>query len=159
MGRYAIVTNGVVTSIEDLEDDTILDRIRQVEMLIDITDLSPSPAIGWVLTGNTLQIPQGISDREAFEIDLNDRKSTFGAQVSRRAVNKIGARNKILNKNGAQVTALLTALLGIKALLETGALGTARASCVQLQPVYTEYADIFDEVITDINNFEINFGL
>lgn len=157
--KYAIVKNNVVSSIEILSDEEIVTRMKEVEIIIDIEDMSPEPAINWVLNSNRLEIPQNLSSREQFEIDLNDKKSQFGINLSKIAVNKIGARNKILNKNGQQVTALLTSLLGIKALLETGALGTARALCVQLRLGYTEYTDIFDEVISEINKFEQSFGL
>jgi hypothetical protein len=115
--------------------------------------------VGWVLNGNKLQIPQNLSSREEFEIDLNSRKAEFGSKLSKSAVDRIGARNKILNKSGSQVISLLTQLLGVKSLLETGALGTARYSCMQLRSLYGEYADIFDEVISQINIFESNFGL
>lgn len=159
MRRYAIITNKVVSSIEALSEEEVESRSRNVEMIIDIEDMVPEPKIGWVINGNQLELPQNTSDREAFEIALNRKKSEFGEELAKNAVDRIGARNKILNKSGTQVMALLTALIGVKSLLETGALGTARSSCAQLKPVYTEYSDIFDIVIEEINNFENNFGL
>jgi hypothetical protein len=159
MRKYAILKNNVVTSIEYIEDSEVSNRAKSVEMIIDVEDLFPSPSVGWVLNGNTLQIPQNLTDREVFEINLNRKKSEFGSDLAKNAIDRIGARNKILNKNGQQVMTLLTSLLGIKSLMETGALGTARASCVQLKAIYTEYTDIFDFVIEKINWFENNFGL
>lgn len=157
--KYAGINNSVVTEILSLEDQDIASFITKHEMVMDVEDFTPSPSIGHVLNGNILQIPQSLSGREEFEIDLNRRKSEFGSELAKDAVNRIGARNKILNKTGAQVTALLTTLLGVKSLMETGALGTARSSCVQLKVIYTEYDDIFDRVITQINWFESKFGL
>lgn len=159
MRKYALVNNSIITKIAEIEEDGFQDIIRSNEMVIDITDEVPQPTIGWVLNGNKLQIPQNLSSREEFEIDLNSRKAEFGSKLAKAAVDRIGARNKILNKSGPQVIALLTQLLGVKSLLETGALGTARYSCTQLKAAYGEYADIFDEVISQINNFESNFGL
>lgn len=159
MGKYALVNNNIVTDIIETDLENLMEFSLVNNSVIDVTDILPLPALGWVLNGNKLELPQGSSDREAFEIDLNDRKVEAGIKLSRTAVNKIGARNKILNKNGTQVIALLTQLIGVKSLLETGALGTARASCVQLKSVYTEYTDIFDYIIAEINNFESNFGL
>ena len=159
MRRYAIVSNNVVVSIESIEDSNVALRAREVEMILDVENLDPLPAIGWVLNGNKLEIPQNLSDREAFEISLNRRKSIFGAELAAAAVDRIGARNKILNKTGSQVTALLTSLLGVKSLMETGALGTARNLCLELKLVYTEYDDIFDFVVDKINWFESNNGL
>ena len=159
MKKYALVNNAAVTNIiESVEFDYDL-YIKANHMVIDITDQSPAPQIGWVLDGNELELPTGISDREKMEIDLNRRKREFGIVISNNCIDKIGARNKILNKNGSQVTALLTSLLGVKALLETGALGTARYSCVQLKLVYTEYNDIFDYVINEVNAFEATTAL
>jgi len=157
--KYAILKNQVITEILSLEEEQVADAARNAETIIDIEDMLPLPAIGYILNGNTLQIPQGLSSREEFEIELNNRKSIFGSELARESVNRIGARNKILNKTGAQVTALLTTLLGVKSLMETGALGTARNACNQLKYVYTEYTDIFDLIIQKINAFEATNGL
>lgn len=159
MRKHALINNSVVTSIVDIEDGEYSQYISTNDMVIDIEDTTPQPVIGWVMTGNKLEIPIGSSDREAFEEELNERKCVFGKELAGVSVNKIGARNKILNKNGTQVIALLTQLLGVKSLMETGALGTARSSCVQLKAVYTEYADIFQYVIDEINLFEQANGL
>lgn len=159
MRKYAIIKNSVVCQIVDLEEDLVEEYSRKSESLVDISDSIPQPQIGWVLNGNTLQFPTGVSDREKLEIELAEKKTDFGTKLSRVAINKIGARNKILDKNGSQVAVVLNALVGVKLLLETGALGTARYSCTQLKAVYTEYGDIFDFVIKEINNFESNFGL
>lgn len=159
MRKYALVNNNVITKIAEIEEDGFAELIKSNDMVIDITEDNPQPAVGWVLNGNKLQIPQSLSSREEFEIELNSRKAEFGSKIAKFAVDRIGARNKILNKSGSQVISLLTQLLGIKSLLETGALGTARYSCLQLKTAYGEYADIFDEVIFQINTFESNFGL
>lgn len=159
MRKYALVNSNVITGIVDYDSDLLPEILSANNSVIDITESDPMPSVGWVLNGNKLEIPQSLSDRELFEIDLNDRKVEFGVKLARKSINRIGARNKILNKTGAQVTALLTQLIGVKSLLETGALGTARSACAQLKYVYTEYADIFDLVISDINHFEQNFGL
>lgn len=159
MKTYALVNKSVVSEIVEIEDDLFQHYAKNNDSIIDITDTEPKPQKGWVLNGNKLQFPIGDSDREKLEIDLNEKKRIFGRSLCNRAVDRVGARNKILDKNGTQVTAILTQLLGIKALLETGALGTARYSCVQLKAVYTEYADIFDLVIQEINVFESTFGL
>lgn len=159
MRKYALVNNSMVTKLAEIEEDGFPELIKSNDMVIDITDDSPQPTVGWVLNGNKLEIPQNLSSREQFEIELNSRKAEFGSKLAKSAVDRIGARNKILNKSGSQVISLLTQLLGVKSLLETGALGTARYSCMQLKTAYSEYADIFDEVISQINNFESNFGL
>lgn len=159
MSKYALVNNTVITNIIESEDFNYAEYSKSNHMVIDITDLIPTPQIGWILNGNQLELPLGVSDREKMEIDLNRRKREFGTVISNMCIDKIGARNKILNKNGTQVTALLTALLGVKSLLETGALGTARYACTQLKLVYTEYSDIFDYVINEVNAFEATTAL
>lgn len=159
MRKWALVNNDVVTGVVDVENDQMSELATKHQMVVDVTDQTPQPAIGWVLNGNVLQIPQSFSSREQFEIELNSRKAEFGSKLSKMAVDRIGARNKILNKNGPQVISLLTQLLSVKALLETGALGTARNVCAQLRLGYTEYDDIFTIVINEINSFESSFGL
>ena len=159
MKKYALINNAVVTQIVEIDEQDFHTYSRDNNMVIDITDASPVPQVGWVLNGNQLEFPIGISDREKMEIQLNKNKREFGTSLSNISIDRIGARNKILMKTGPQVTELLTHLMGVKALLETGALGTARYSCTQLKYVYTEYADIFDYVIGEINLFESSFGL
>lgn len=159
--KYAVINNNVVTEIVEIDDETndFYTYSSKNQLVIDIDSMSPQPVVNYVLNGNKLELPQGFTDREVYEEHLNDLKSTFGTMLSKKCTNKIGARNKILNKNGAQVTALLNALLGVRFLLEGGALGTARNSCVQLKSTYTEYNDIFDYVINEINIFEQNNSL
>ncbi len=159
--KYAIINNNVVTNIVDIDDETsdFYTYSSKNQLVIDIDTLSPQPVIGYVLNGNKLELPQGFTDREVYEENLNAIKSTFGTTLSKKCTNKIGARNKILNKNGTQVIALLNSLLGVRFLLEGGALGTARNSCVQLKSIYIEYSDIFEYVINEINIFEQNNSL
>lgn len=159
MRKYALINNSVITGIVDIEEENYNDYTKTNNAVIDITDVIPQPQVNWILSGNKLEFPNGVSDREKLEIELAEKKTDFGIKLARTSIDRIGARNKILNKNGAQVAALLTQLLSVKLLLETGALGTARYSCVQLKAVYTEYDDIFSMVIEEINCFEVSFGL
>lgn len=154
MKKYAIVNNNKVTEIIEIEEEVYPNYSKVNQMVVDIDDMSPQPVVGYILNGNKLELPQGFSDREAFEIFLAELKTEFGIKLCKSAINKIGARNKILNKTGTQVTALLNTLIGVKMLLETGALGTARYNCSLLKSVYAEYADIFQYVIDEINAFE-----
>jgi len=159
--KYAAINNNTVTQVIDIdsESDDFQLTAKQHQMLIDIDFLNPTPTVGYVLNGNKLELPQGYTDREMYEEHLNDLKATFGTALARKCTNKIGARNKILNKTGTQVTTLLNVLLGVRFLLEGGALGTARASCIQLKAVYSEYSDVFDYVVNEINIFEQNNSL
>jgi len=158
MAKYALINKNIVTSVIDILDENLIDVINKNEMVIDVTDIIPQPTVGYVLNRNNLELPKN-TDLETFEIELNDKKTDFGIKLSRTAINRIGARNKILKRTGAEVTAMLMQLIGVKSLMETGALGTARASCSQLKLYYTEYSDIFDYVIDQINTFENTFGL
>jgi len=159
MRKYALVNNFVISEIIEIEEEDYNNYIKNNNLIIDITDLNPQPQVNWVLNGNKLEFPIGDSNREKLEIELASKKTEFGTTLAKHAINRIGARNKILNKTGTQVTTLLNQLLGVKLLLETGALGTARSSCSQLKLIYTEYSDIFDYVINEINSFEETFGL
>ena len=96
---------------------------------------------------------------EEIQVILAKKKREFGIYVAAEAIDLIGARNKILNLTGAQVTAMLTNLMSVKALLETGALSTARYYINQLKAAYPTHEDIFQDGIDDINRFEQEFGL
>lgn len=157
--KYALINDSIVTQVIEIDQNDYSQYIGSNHMMIDVTDLDPQPQVNWILNGNKLEFPDGNSNREKLEIDLAIKKTDFGIKLARTAIDRIGARNKILNKNGAQVAVLLTQLLSVKLLLETGALGTARYSSLQLKLLYTEYADIFDYVVNEINIFESMFGL
>lgn len=159
MRKYALLQNNVVVEVRQLEEQEVQMLGLNYSMIIDIEDELPQPSVGWKFEGNKL-VPQSSGQtQEQYEIELASKKTSFGISLAREAIDKIGARNKILNKTGSQVTTLLNQLVGVKLLLETGALGTARYSCTQLKAVYTEYTDIFNIVIDSINEFEQKYGL
>lgn len=157
--KYALVNNLVITDIKNLTESEFLVEISRNNMVVDIEDVVPQPQLRWVLNGNRFEIPQGASSREQFEIALAEKKMDFGSSLAKFCVARVGARNKILNKDAQQVTNILNSLMPVKLLMETGALGTARLVCQNLLSVYTEYADIFQHVINEINSFENSHGL
>lgn len=159
MRKYALLRDNVVVQTSNLEEQQVVEIAYQYQTILDIEDQFPQPQTGWVLEGNKL-ISQGAApSQESYEIELASKKTSHGILLSREAIDKIGARNKILNKTGAQVSTLLNQLVGVKMLLETGALGTARYACTQLKAVYPEYTDIFNMVINSVNEFEQQYGL
>lgn len=100
-----------------------------------------------------------LSKQEYDERILSAKKTSEGILISRELVDIIGARNKILNLSGPQVTSMLTQLGGVKGLLETGALGTARTYMGQFKSAYANHADLFQIGIDKVNRFEQEFGL
>lgn len=158
MRLYALVNNNVVTSVQSLEDSDVAKAVSENAQVIDVEDMHPIPEVGWTLVGNKLQ-PFGELSLEELEEALARKKITSGRLFARDSIARVGARNKILAKTSQQITQLLTALSGVRALLETGALGTARDIVTQLKAGYPEYADIFDRLISEINDFESKYGL
>jgi hypothetical protein len=157
--KFALVNNQVVTDVKHLTDEQFQDEVKKNNSVIDIDNVFPEPSVGWVLNGNSFELPQNATDKELLEIALADKKIELGLVLTKFCITRIGARNKILNKTGPQVTTILNGLLPVKFLLETGALGTARFACSQLTLGFTEYADIFQYVINEINSFENSHGL
>jgi len=100
-----------------------------------------------------------ISDVELKERLLAKKKREYGLYISNEMIELLGARNKILGLTGAQVTSMLSQLAGVRQLLETGALGTARTYIIQFQQSFPNHADIFQDAINDVNYFEQEFGL
>lgn len=156
MRKYAIINNNKVTEVLSLEENEISKISSQ--LIIDIEDIVPQPDVDWLLDGNKL-IPFVEISQEELERKLASKKMEEGTKIARDAISKVGARNKILNKTSTQITQLLTTLAGIKALLETGALGTARSNIILVKAGYPEYTDIFDEAINAITDFENKYGL
>jgi hypothetical protein len=97
--------------------------------------------------------------QEEIERHLATRKREFGDYLVAEFTDSIGARNKVLNKTTQEIISVLTNLQSIKALLEGGALGTARSMITSIKAAYPDYGDIFQDGIDDINRFEAEFGL
>ncbi len=158
MRLYALINNNTVTSVESLDDAAVAKAMLENAQVIDVQDAHPVPETGWTLVGNKLE-PFVQLSAEELEEALARRKITSGRLFSRDSIARVGARNKILAKSAQQITQLLTALSGVRTLLETGALGTARDVVQQLKAGYPEYADIFDKLISEIDDFESKYGL
>jgi dsDNA-binding SOS-regulon protein len=100
-----------------------------------------------------------LSEQETLEISLAKKKREYGLYISNELIERLGARNKILGLTGTQVTQMLTQLAGVRSLLETGALGTARGYMGQFRAAFPSHSDIFTAGINDINIFEQENGL
>ena len=91
------------------------------------------------------------------ETNLERQKAQreFGLYLVPELIDMIGERNLTLIQNGqtVNITAIASDNSGIKLLIETGALSTARAICSQLKAKYPLHADIYDHVIDDITEF------
>jgi hypothetical protein len=111
-----------------------------------------SDYIAWL---TSLPVPSA----EEIEIKLATKKRQAGWDISNKLVDLMGARNKILGLTGAQISTMLQTLSPVKALLETGALSTARYYMGVLKTNYPDHVDIFDLGIDAINKFEQEFGM
>jgi hypothetical protein len=153
--KYAIITDNNVTSIETLEDIQVSDRARQVQMLIDIENMLPQPQIGWKLVGNKLQLNNSSMSSDELDAYQQTTQRLFGLSLLPKAVDKIGARNLKLDREGApaDVAALASQMASIKILMESGALKTVRMICTAIQPAHPNHADILQEVVVEISNF------
>lgn len=158
MRKYALLNNNEVVETLDLNEDEVREKSLTYQLIIDIEDMLPEPEIGWHLDGNQL-VAFAPGSQEKIEEELALKKMEKGIEISKLAIKRVGTKNKMLNKSQAQITSLLTTLAGIKALLETGALGTARSNIILVQDGYPEYSEIFQEAIDAINNFEAKYGL
>jgi hypothetical protein len=124
---------------------------------IEIEFLTQQEAADYVSTSTAKYYV--LSEQEKIEIALAKKKREYGLYIANECVELLGARNKILALSGSQVTSMLQALMPVKSLLETGALGTARSYLVQFKTAFPNHADIFQDGIDDINNFEAEWGL
>jgi hypothetical protein len=124
---------------------------------IEIEFLTKEEAISFAATTEHKGVV--LAESEKSERLLAKKKREYGLYISNECIELLGARNKILNLTGQQVTAMLTQLMPVKSLLETGALNTARVYLVQFKAAYTNHADIFQDGIDDISKFEAEYGL
>lgn len=91
----------------------------------------------------------------ATNLDRQKTQREFGLYLVPELIDMMGERNLTLIQNGTSVNipAIASDNAGIKLLIETGALSTARSICTQLKVKYPTHADIYDYVIEDITEF------
>lgn len=148
---YALVRNGYVLEIKDLTEEEYRVLIKAYDNIIDITNADPVPQIGWILSGNKL-IELPLKDKLAKQ-QLEQRQ--FGADLVTKLIDLVGTKNLELAMNGSvlNVGSILSSLNSIMALLQTGALKTARTAMQQVKGSFALYSDIFDYGINEITVF------
>ena len=157
---YALINNNVVTKVEVLSEEQVQEAARTNSLVIDIEDILPRPDVNWVLEGNTL-VPNNTNiSVEAAELYQQTTQRLFGVKLLPTAVDKVGARNLKLDREGTPVdiVALSGQMTSIKLLLEGGALKTARMVCLSIKPMFPNHSDILQETADEITNFLINQG-
>jgi len=154
MRKYAKLQNNIVTEILSLEDFEIF-KSQKTGMLIDIEDLYPEPKVGWELEGNKLVEVENNLPVEELEKAQQESQSKKGLKILPIVINKLGARNLKLAREGvnSNVAAMVSEMAIMKLLLETGALKTARTLTSQMALKYTYHSDILQETIDDITSF------
>lgn len=159
MRLHACVNDNVVTKVVELDEESYSLEASSNQAVIDIEDIIPRPEVGWNLQGATLVAG---SDLSLDEHDAFQQKSQrlFGQKLLPLAVDKVGARNLKLSRDGtpANVTALASNMASIKMLMEGGALKTVRTLCGMIKPSFPAHEDILDWVSAEITNFLTNNG-
>jgi hypothetical protein len=145
--RCAFLRNNIVMLVDTIDHESYSSHVREWDALIDVGGLQPEPAPGWVLVGNLLlPVSPEVQQRE---------QQAFGASLCLEMVNKMGARNLALSQSGTTVNvgAVLSNLAAVKALVETGALKTARSALQAYAPGMPLHADILNEASERITAF------
>ncbi len=153
MRKYALLRENFVVSIESLDEIQYREKCKEYQLIIDVEDLAVQPDIGWVLDGNSAK-PYSSSMSESEKEDKKMRaRFRIGNAICDEAVIKISARNRALAKTSAEVSAIITNFMPIEMALRKCALPTALGGIIQMKPAYTEYEDIFNEIINKINAY------
>lgn len=159
MRTYACIDENVVVDVLSLDEDAFLSKSKIHALLIDITDIIPTPEIGWALSGNKLiPAPEIIQDNDVRRFYQQSAQRKFGQQLIVEAIDLIGARNLKLHEENipADVALLASQMASIKLLLEGGALKTSKTLCAAISPLFPLHSDILSVIISKIDNFLIN---
>lgn len=157
---YALINNNIVTKVEVLSEEQAQEASKNNSLVIDIEDMVPRPDVNWILQGNILVNTNVNMSIEAAELHQQTTQRLFGVKLLPTAVDKVGARNLKLDREGTPVdiVALSGQMTSIKLLLEGGALKTARMVCLGIKPMFPNHSDILQEVADEITNFLISQG-
>jgi hypothetical protein len=157
---YALVSDYAVQKLLELTEDEVQVFGRVFQNVIDCDGIVPTPQVGWKFDGrNFLPPTDGLSEEGVLEAQCVVQRQ-FGQKMVLNAVDRIGARNLLLINNGVpiDIPALLTQMMPVKILLETGALKTARGALVQIKQILPTHADILDGAIVNITQFLVTNG-
>lgn len=152
MRKYALLKNNTVVSVQDVTDEEYPTLAQENQQLVDVEDMSPLPQIGWVLSGNKLTPPA-----EAHTVEMLVQRiraaRLFGTSLVGEMVDKIGAKNILMGKTEAEIILVVASLAGIRALLEGGALVTARSAIQAIRPKYPYLVDEMNYAVDKLNQF------
>lgn len=155
MRKHALLKNNTVVEIRDLTEEDYTALAKSYQLIIDIEDMFNRPSVGWILDGNTMRANNNFATPDDAVAEQQKRQREFGQKLSPILVDMMGARNLKLAAEGVtvNVSSLLSSLNSIKALIETGALKTARGVLASVTPAFPAYADIFDCASAQITQF------
>lgn len=160
MRKHAFLKDDIVVMVESVEAEKYKEYTETYNTIIDIEDMIPQPEIGWILVGNKLE--SSVNSFSLDELDAIQQKAqqAFGQKILIPYINKLGARNFKLTRDGVivNVSTMASQMSLLKLLLETGALKSSRGLCGQMSSIHTNHVDILNEVIAEITNFLTNNG-
>lgn len=148
--KIACIKNNAVVSVVEVEESSVPSLASAYDGIVDCSNLLPEPQVGWLLQGNTL-IPNVPVDLSQMLEQQVAHAISAGRKIKDEVTAKIGAKNLMLGKTEAQISALVSSLISIGFLLEGGALVTARSALTQALVAYPEYEDELNYAISKIN--------
>lgn len=156
MALHAKIVNGLVDSIVDILDEDQYQELAQTcSTLIDISNITPAPQVGWLHSGPLFVAPeQSPEDVQAnLATNVTGPAIEYGIKLKKDVAAKIGAKNLMLEKTPQEISSLVSTLISIGFLLEGGALVTASGALQASMPNFPEYEAEFLYAINKINEF------
>lgn len=155
MRLHAYVRGSRVEKIESISESQWIQDISNYEAIIDIEDIEVRPLVGWTAdSALNFEPAEPLSSEQALSLQQIDQR-IYGYKLAESLTDKVGSRNLLLSSQGesVNVSSLLQTLGGIKGLMETGALKTARGAIQSVKPMLPLYEDILDAAIASITAF------
>lgn len=155
MRLHAYIKSSHIEKLEEISESKWTQDINSYDAIIDIHDTIPRPMVGWRFNSSLqFESSQPLSSEQSLSLQQTSQR-LYGFKLAEELTDMIGTRNLFLASQGSavNVTALLQALGGIKGLLETGALKTARGIVATIAPAYPAYQDILELALSKMTSF------
>ena len=156
MALHACMNGDVIVSkVDIISEDQYQLLATSYSTLIDISQLTPEPQIGWVNVNGVLSDPVVTPEQIQANLEKNITGPAieFGIKLKKELTAKIGAKNLMLGKTMTEISSLVSSLVSIGFILEGGALYTAKDAMEQAKAGYPDYTTEFDYGIAKINEF------
>lgn len=155
MSLHACIKDGKVSQlIEISSEEQVYELSVNYSTVVDVSEMSPQPQIGWVIDGININPPAPLSTDLKMKT-IMDMRFKFGNDLADAMVKKMSIRNIALINSGQtlNINTVIQTFSTIENAIRKCAIPTAKSALTSILPLYPEYNEEFTYALNEINNY------